>query len=113
MRLRTILAAEAIADVRAETGAFGPEGRAQRRARDLYLDALVAHRDGRAEDLDRLLVESLAAAPTFRTAYIAGLQFAIERSHGDPNGAARLLRALRDARPEERRASELLRRLRR
>ena len=113
VRLRTILAAEASADVRAETGAFGPAGRAQRRARDLYLDALVAHRDGRAKDLDRLLVESLAATPTFRTAYIAGLQFAIERSHGDPNGAARLLRALRDARPEEAGAGEMLRRLRR
>jgi len=80
-------------------------------ARDAYLEGRIRMEQGRDDEgLDRLL-EAVAASRDFHTAYVNALQLATDRAAAAPGWSSRLLHGLMDLRPDDRRASEYLRRL--
>ena len=93
------------------TGAFAERLDRYIAARDRFLAGMMLANEGRPLAAMNTLLESVRTSADFRTAYVTCLQMAIESSHRNPEQARDVLRKLRDARPEDRRAATQLRRL--
>ena len=82
-----------------------------RAARDAYLRGLVAEGAGRADEAADQFMASVRRSGDFSAGYAQLLTRAMTKAKSDPAEAKRRLRALTEARPGQKVAAELLRRL--
>lgn len=82
-----------------------------RRARDEFLRGLVAEDDGKPEVAEQHFLASARASGVFTSGYSRLVTRAMSLARERPEEARRLLEALKEARPEQPLAAELLRRL--
>jgi spermidine synthase len=92
-------------------GSWGRRLAAFRSARDEYLRGLAEEDRGDKISAEAALLRSVRLSPDFTLGYSQLLTRAMLRSKTDPSGTRRVLESLRDARPDQPVANQLLNRL--